>query len=104
MDVMNKMNCTFSSSGCVADFLPTAKAAYADLFRCGRQHYKHLSLIRCLVPLAGLLRLRTYALGSCRVGEMNPTPAVAMLMPQAMVGCLQGIFKTSFVSSSCSKA
>lgn len=34
---------------------------------------------------------------------MNPTLAIAMLMHQAMVGCLGGIFKASFVSLSCIK-
>lgn len=56
------------------------------------------------MPIASLFRLHIYALDGCRVGEMNPTPAVAILVPQAMAGCLGRIFKASFVSPSCSKA
>lgn len=93
MDLTSEVNCTFIFPVCEADASPVAKAAYADLFRCRCQRCKHLSLIRFGMPLAISLRLDTYTLDGYRVGEMNPTPAVAILVPQAIVGCSGGFLK-----------
>lgn len=43
--------------------------------------------MRYHVPLASRRGLRTYTLGGYKVSEVNPTPAIAVLMPQAVVGC-----------------